>query len=150
MEAWCLIFAISFSKFETMLKEWNFWRTLSSWRLHHTLYEKEERDQTPVFFTHPGCPLRSDLNTLFFMKSSAFSDTLQFTMWLRPQGDATLSKVLKCSLLAKSSHFLSAFFLYLLLLIVFTQFSNWKIEGNNGSGAWGWGLNDTMCAKYWA
>lgn len=70
METWCLIFAISFLKLETKTKEWNFWRPLSSWRLHHRMYEKE-KDQTPFFSIHPCCPLRSDLNTFFSMKFSA-------------------------------------------------------------------------------
>lgn len=44
MEMWCLIFATSFWKFETRSKERNFWRPLSSWRLHHRLHEKEEEE----------------------------------------------------------------------------------------------------------
>lgn len=135
MVASCLIFAISFLKFEVMTKDWSIRWALSSWRLYHRLYEKEEEDQTLFSFIHPSCPLRSDLNTVFFMKSSALSDTLQFATWLRPQEDMTLSKVLKCSFLAESSPFLSAFILSLLLLIVLTQLSNCKMEGSNGSGS---------------
>lgn len=70
----------------------------------YRLYEKDEEDHTP-FFIHPSCPVGSDLNTVSFMKSLALSDALHFTMWLTPQDDTTLFKVLKCAFLAKSCHF---------------------------------------------
>lgn len=52
METWCLILVMSFWKFETRLKEWNFWIPLSSRRLHHRWYEKEE-DESDTLFLSP-------------------------------------------------------------------------------------------------
>lgn len=40
-ETWCLIFDMSFWKFEATIKEWNFWRPRSSWRLWSRVEEGE-------------------------------------------------------------------------------------------------------------
>lgn len=102
---WCLIFAISFWKFETRLKEWNFWRPLSSWRLHHRSYEKEEEESDPPLLSvsRPSCPLRSDFNTFSFYNPLSHSN---FQSGFGHKNDTALSKVLKRSFLAKSRHVL--------------------------------------------
>lgn len=46
-ETWCLIFDMSFWKFEATIKEWNFWRPRSSWRLWSRVEENSQTHRPP-------------------------------------------------------------------------------------------------------